>query len=426
MSKKRLIKRLYFLTVFLLFFYSCTTSPKKIPSPSLNVVQTPPQQVNEEKTNLPLPEKDFSAPKENQLPNQKTSATYQKNTKIETIYTKQNEVKILGYKCPYAYCTLYISTKRGKIHKKIFMKDETISVLLKEEGTYFLKLVKENEEFPSKTSIYDYPIKSTLYDYKIVYDKTKPIVLLKTKNIHKKVFNGNSSLKLCYAVFERHFKNAILTIADSFANKIQNYSDSLPKKKCINYILPSYTTILEFSFKAIDKAENISDTQKIAIFIDASAPTTTFTLPPITNQANITIDYTAFDIGNAGLDFVEAYLSFNNQPFQLIGKSQLPKGQITYKLSQEGKYRVFLKAVDKVGNYSRSEEKEVIFDQSPPTITIGGFNAQAYYADELVNFTLTIQEANPSDNPPKLLFSGEFGKNWQELNYKKEKQHNNF
>ncbi|MFN7182394.1 MAG: hypothetical protein ACK4NF_06940, partial [Planctomycetota bacterium] len=326
---------------------------------------------------------------------------------LKKLYTNNNIVNLTDFKCYEEFCTLYVVKNKRVIQTRLIVNKEPVIIKLEKEGSYYLKLTKRDVLPPKRLKE---------FDYKVIYDLSPPLILIKTSQLHKTIQRGNVAIKMCYQSFDRNPYSVNVWYYDSYKKAGTILSSQLPPKGCFNFLLPSYSTTLDFYFKAKDKANNFSPPEKITIYVDAEPPTLTFTIPQITNSDKISIAYTAFDRGMAGLDFVEVYIKSPSKDFEKVGTYHDFKKTIDYQLDREGFYKFVLKAYDKVGNIFQSEEKLLVKDDTPPRISVEGFTKELYYADELVRLKITVEEEHPDDTI-NLFLSDNLGKQWKKIEF---------
>ncbi len=328
---------------------------------------------------------------------------------LKRLYTNNKVVYLPALVCPYEFCSLYVVDTKKLIQTKTLVNQEVAEVNLEKEGIYYLKLVKRDGSLPDK-------LKN--YDYKVIYDKTSPVLLIKSKILDKQIFKGNSIIRICYSSFDKNPKHIKVWFSDSYKGRSETFSNKLPKKGCFNFALPLYSTTLDFYFRAEDKCGNFSKIEKLTFFVDADAPDIAFDVPEITNSQNVDIIYTVFDKASAGFDFIEAFVKSSYFDLKKIGNFSNFKGKISYNFAKEGIYYFSLKAYDKVGNVRISEEKSVIYDATSPNVQVEGFDKDVFYAEELVRLKVTITDENPSNNMV-LFLSSDYGKNWELLEFQR-------
>ncbi len=329
----------------------------------------------------------------------------------KTLYTNNRIVNLTNFICPHEFCMLYIVKNKRIYQTKVFANNESVLIEFETEGTYYLKLVKRDEQPPKRLKD---------FDYKIIFDKTKPIILIKPTNLHKQIFRGNTTIKICYQSYDKHPKSISAWFYDTFKKKSNILSNNLPKKGCSNFLLPNYSTTLDFYFKAKDKSKNFSPEEKLTIYVDSEPPHLLFNIPKIINTNNVSISYTSFDRGMAGFNFIEVYVESPASRLQKVGTYYNFKDTIEYNLNKEGIYKFILKAYDKVGNAQISEEKFLIFDETSPKITVKeGFDKNLFYSEEIVKLKIDIEEEYPDNNTLQLFLSENLGKQWKKIEYNK-------
>lgn len=332
----------------------------------------------------------------------------QKSHMLKKLYTANKLIYLPDLICKDEFCTLYVMSPDKVVFTKIFVKGEIVEVEIDGEGIYYVKLMPKDVLPPKKLKH---------YDYKVIYDKTMPVLQVKTKILDKQVFRSNSTIKVCYTSFDKNPKQVKVWFSDSYKKKIEPFSDKLPKKGCFNFALPGYSTVIDLYFRAEDKCGNFSSQEKLTIFVDGEAPDIVVDVPDITNNAGVNISYTVFDRGLAGFDFAEIYVKGPFLDLKKVGRFYNFKDKINYTFDKEGIYFFSLKAYDKVGNVSISEEKKVIYDSTPPRLSVEGLDRDIFYTGEKIKLKLTVEDENPSQQKPNVFLSPDNGKDWRLLEF---------
>ncbi|WP_416829060.1 OmpL47-type beta-barrel domain-containing protein [Ectobacillus polymachus] len=140
------------------------------------------------------------------------------------------------------------------------------------------------------------------------------------------------------------------------------------------------------AYRSVDKAGNIEEAKTLPIWIDKQAPVTNAVVDGVSgenqyNTRDVTVTFTANDNGS-GLEKTE---------YRLDGGDWITvAGQVI--LSEEGKYSLDYRSIDKAGNVENSKTLPIWIDKQAPTITMEGATS-FYQTDAKVPVTVKVEDA---------------------------------
>ena len=145
-----------------------------------------------------------------------------------------------------------------------------------------------------------------------------------------------------------------------------------------------------FEVRAADVAGNQDTTPASDEFaVDASAPTSTASLPAFTNSDQLVVGYAAGDAAGSGVESVEVWIRGPGESaFGLAVTDTTPDtATVTIGLGDEGEYAVYTRAKDVAGNYEAAPstaDKTTVLDRGTPDSS-----AAAPGSIETVSFTVS-------------------------------------
>ncbi len=184
---------------------------------------------------------------------------------------------------------------------------------------------------------------------------------------------------------------------------------------------------------AADKAGNRTATENGNLLVDSVNPRGRVTGPAISAKQDVTLDLEVGDAGPAGLAKAQLWVSqddgtswtegpFISEPFKQVG----------WKAPADGRYRLYVLAVDKAGNPSptpkgKAEDQFVLtVDSTQPTIQLGSAigiveanvpagSRIAFKAGTRVAVPFTIKDANLQPNSATIFLQTDSAKGWMVL-----------
>lgn len=264
-----------------------------------------------------------------------------------------------------------------------------------------------------------------------IIDRTAPRVSIPSPEARAKL-RGGVKYPIKWEASDPYLRSCPITLEWSRDGKAwEVIAADLPNNGSYEWTVPKdMTNAGVLKVTATDKAGNRAFAENGNILVDSVNPRGRVTGPAITARQDVLLDAEVSDAGPAGLAKAQLWVSqddgtswtegpFINEPYKQVG----------WKAPADGRYRLYILAVDQAGNPSptpkgKAEDQFVLtVDSVQPTVQLGSSigiieanvpagNKTAFKAGARVAVPFTIKDANLQPNSATISIQTDPAKGW--------------
>lgn len=267
-----------------------------------------------------------------------------------------------------------------------------------------------------------------------IIDRTPPRVSIATPEAGAKL-RGGMKYPIKWEVVDPYLRSSPVTIEWSRDGKTwESIAVDIPNNGTYEWTVPkdmTNTGVLKVT--AADKAGNRASAENGNVLVDSVNPRGRVTGPAICARQDVALDLEVSDAGPAGLAKAQLWVSQDDGTSWTEGPHiNEPFKQSGWKAPADGRYRLYVLAVDLAGNPSptpkgKAEDQFVLtVDSTQPTVQLGSAigiveanvpagSRTAFKAGTRVAVPFTIKDANLQANSAAIFIQTDPAKEWKLL-----------
>lgn len=267
-----------------------------------------------------------------------------------------------------------------------------------------------------------------------IIDRTAPRVTVSTPEARAKL-RGGVKYPIKWEAADPYLRSSPITIEWSRDGKAwEVIASDQPNNGSYEWTVPKdMTTTGVIKVSATDKAGNRASAENGNVLVDSVNPRGRVTGPAISARQDVALDTEVSDAGPAGLSKAQLWISQDDGTSWTEGPYlSEPFKQAGWKAPADGRYRLYVLAVDQAGNPSptpkgKAEDQFVLtVDSTQPTVLLGSAigiveanvpagSRTAFKAGTRVAVPFTIKDANLQPSSVTIAIQTDAAKGWTML-----------
>lgn len=294
-------------------------------------------------------------------------------------------------------------------------------VKVSEDGVYgFYTQTKDKAGLEEEPPVPGTPPKAV-----VIVDTKKPALVLVNPN-SSDIYSNTQDIRIEWNATDANFVSSPLSLyfSNDGGGSWNVIKKNMENTGSYNWKLPAGSSeYYKVKIVAIDRAgneaEDISDNN---FTVDGKAPVSRVTGPKNAKTPSFNVDYTANDLGGAGIAKIAIYFQVNSSnEWHFYGEDKDLKSPFLFQAKQGGRYGFKLVATDRVGNSESMPDASTrpdvvcLMDSINPMIKLTSFKGKSIKpvaASHEVPITWQATDDNIANNPITIELSKDDGGTW--------------